>query len=279
MWHLTAAKSAGIKMTPCNVQRFEWTNEHIMHLIIWKQARKCEMILFGKVHRGQGYSEIWRAEYGRVFFSFHGQIQLKQRGLCHFKCCIASVQYGNERSAGACSCSLPSLVWRSSVQHIQTSVKGEQSLRQLCSSLLSRKSKTAAQETLGALLALLLGVSRQFWGQHPWLCLEVGGQRVGGAVGSSSAKRGCSTPCWAGQGSLEKEGCSQALHFTQLFWNEGFPERDFWVVSNLCATATREPKARNIVCGFGKHSTKQALKLDFRSSKRGKATYHSGRWW
>lgn len=178
-------------------------------------------------------------------------------------------------------------MWTSSVLHIQISWKGEQSLWQRCSSLLSWKSKTGGQASRGVALALLLGVSRQFWGKHPWLvCVwSVGGRRVRGAVGSFCAECGCSTPCWAVQRSLEV--------FSQLCWilekKMDVPRYCIllkWRISKqlekrfflgcfkselLCAKATREPKAGNIGCGFGKHSTKQALKLDFRSYRKRKS--------
>ena len=105
---LTAGKSTDIKMTLWNVQRFKWTSESIMHLIIWKQLMKFEMILFGKTSRGQGYSEFWRAECGFWFlFFFHDEMQLKKDVFVILAVMIQyidSVQHGNERSGDACSC-------------------------------------------------------------------------------------------------------------------------------------------------------------------------------
>lgn len=227
---------------------------------------KFEMILFGKVSGGQGYSEIWRAGCERVFFFwlfvwffwlgfffFRGEIQLKQRGLCHFKCCdwvhcLGAVWKWEEWGACSCSPSSPG-VWTSSAQHIQISLKGEQPLWQLCSSLLSWKSKAGGQESRGVALALLLGVSRQFWGKHPWLvCVwSVQGQRVRGAVHSSCAECGCSTPCWALQRSLEAspQPCwilenrwmspGAAFYWALLKWriSKQFGKRFLGVVSNL----------------------------------------------
>lgn len=194
-------------------------------------------------------------------------------------------------------CSGPG-VWTSSAQHIQISLKGVQSVWQrCCSSLLSWKSKTCGQETWGVVLVMLLGVCRQFWGKHLWLvCVwSVEGHRVRGAVGSSCANFGCSAPCWAVQRSLEaslhlcwtlgKDLYPQVLHFTQLGWNEGFPnssDRNFWVVSNLSYSVLKQQgnqKLRILVVVLGNTQQNRLWNLTLDPKKWGKATCYTGRWW
>lgn len=118
-----------------------------------------------------------------VFFFFHGEIKLKQSGLCHFKCCAGMHCLG---AIWKCE------EWRSLllffVQGCERAhpnlLQGSATLVTVLLLLLSWKPNTGGQETWAVVLALLLG-PQEILRVDPWPCLEVEGQRRRGAVAFS----------------------------------------------------------------------------------------------